>query len=131
MLINYVHFRCFIHYIQRQNSNLTEDFSEIVDDLVMSDIHFAVEAFNKSPDAVNFWMGDEKAITSMHKDPYENIYCVISGAKDFILIPPIDLPFVPRKVYPTGIYKTSVDESYMEIDPINDGKCFNEYFFAS
>lgn len=59
----------------------------------------------------------------MHKDPYENIYCVISGYKDFILIPPIDLPYVPRCKYPTGVYKT--DESgQMIIEPILNGTCW-------
>lgn len=89
----------FIPYIQKQNSNLTEDFQELLCD-VESEILFASEAFNKRPDAVNFWMGDERAVTSMHKDPYENIYCVIDGYKEFILIPPTDLPYVPYKRYP-------------------------------
>lgn len=40
----------------------------------------------------------------MHKDPYENIYCVIDGYKDFILIPPTDLPYVPYKRYPQAEY---------------------------
>lgn len=41
----------------------------------------------------------------VHKDPYENIYCVIDGHKDFILIPPSDLPYVPYKTYPVGTFK--------------------------
>ena len=32
---------------------------------------------------------------SVHKDHYENLYCVVKGWKRFILIPPSDLPFVP------------------------------------
>ncbi|EFA03195.2 bifunctional peptidase and (3S)-lysyl hydroxylase JMJD7 [Tribolium castaneum] len=94
----------YICYIQKQNSNLTEDFSELMCD-VQSEIPWASKAFDKTPDAVNFWMGDARAITSMHKDPYENIYCVIDGFKDFILIPPTDLPYVPYKTYPVGTYK--------------------------
>lgn len=57
----------------------------------------------------------------MHKDPYENIYCVISGYKDFILIPPIDLHCVPRIKYPTGVYKTQKNGE-MIIDPIMNCK---------
>jgi jumonji domain-containing protein 7 len=94
----------YICYIQRQNSNLTDDFAELMCD-VESEISWASEAFDKQPDAVNFWMGDARAVTSMHKDPYENIYCVIEGYKDFILIPPTDLPYVPYKTYPVGTYK--------------------------
>ncbi|XP_045455605.1 bifunctional peptidase and (3S)-lysyl hydroxylase Jmjd7 [Melitaea cinxia] len=105
-----------IPYIQRQNSNLTQDFSELMTD-VENYIGFASEAFNKKPDAVNFWMGDERAVTSMHKDPYENIYCVIDGYKDFILIPPTDLPYVPYKRYPQAEFKRNGDE--WDIVPIN------------
>lgn len=111
-------------YIQKQNSNLSRDFPELHDDIDLNSLRFACEAFNKDPDAVNFWMGDERAITSMHKDPYENIYTVISGYKDFILIPPIDLPFVPRTKYPSGNYRTN-ERNELYIEPIVDGE-YNE-----
>ncbi|XP_052759171.1 bifunctional peptidase and (3S)-lysyl hydroxylase Jmjd7 isoform X2 [Galleria mellonella] len=107
----------YITYIQRQNSNLTEDFKELICD-VDTEIHFASEAFNKSPDAVNFWMGDERAVTSMHKDPYENIYCVIDGYKDFILIPPTDLPYVPYRRYPQAEFRQNGNK--WDIVPINN-----------
>ena len=41
----------------------------------------------------------------MHKDPYENIYCVVSGHKDFILHPPTDLPWIPYSDYPLAHYE--------------------------
>ena len=66
-------------------------------------IHFPVSG--KVPDAVNFWMGDERAVTSMHKDHYENLYCVVDGAKTFTLIPPSDQPFIPYQLYQTATYK--------------------------
>uniref|UniRef100_A0A182PJR4 JmjC domain-containing protein n=1 Tax=Anopheles epiroticus TaxID=199890 RepID=A0A182PJR4_9DIPT len=133
-----------VPYIQRQNSNLTEDFQELWMDVKQNSLNFASEAFNKEPDAINFWMGDERAITSsklrrtqlsrdigaflklfyrstVHKDPYENIYCVISGYKDFILIPPIDLHNVPRRKYPMGIYMQQNDDSIV-IEPVVDKK---------
>lgn len=53
----------YICYIQRQNSNLTDDFAELMCD-VESEISWASEAFDKQPDAVNFWMGDARAVTS-------------------------------------------------------------------
>lgn len=53
-----------ICYIQKQNSNLERDFPELHDDIDMNSLRFACEAFNKDPDAINFWMGDERAITS-------------------------------------------------------------------
>jgi jumonji domain-containing protein 7 len=118
----------FVHYIQRQNSNLTEDFPELISDINTSTLDFAREAFNKEPDAVNFWMGDERAITSLHKDPYENIYCVISGYKDFILIPPVDLPHVPRKKFQSAKYVTK-SNGEMDIQPLNDGKFHSKISF--
>lgn len=108
-----------VHYIQKQNSNFSEDFPELAGDIVPSDLDFAQQCFNKPPDAVNFWLGDERAITSMHKDPYENLYCVISGYKDFILLPPHQLSCVPRLSYPTGIYKQKPCGQYY-IEPLMD-----------
>ncbi|XP_066588452.1 bifunctional peptidase and (3S)-lysyl hydroxylase JMJD7 isoform X2 [Prorops nasuta] len=93
-----------IFYIQKQNSNFNEEFQELWQDLE-KDIPWATEAFGKIPDAVNLWMGDARAVTSMHKDPYENIYCVISGEKTFILHPPTDLPWIPYKQYKSGYHK--------------------------
>lgn len=112
-------FRGPVHYIQKQNSNLTEEHPELVDDLDDSLLHFAKLAFNKEPDAINFWMGDSRAITSMHKDPYENIYCVISGFKDFILIPPVDVHLVPRETYQSAVYETDKN-GIMQIKPLFD-----------
>ena len=50
------------HYIQKQNSNLTEEFHELFEDI--SELDWASEAFGKKPDAVNFWMGDRRCVTS-------------------------------------------------------------------
>jgi len=52
-----------VFYIQRQNSNLTEDFTELVPD-VGSDVPWATEAFGHEPEAANIWIGDKRAITS-------------------------------------------------------------------
>lgn len=41
----------------------------------------------------------------VHKDPYENIYCIVSGKKNFILHPPTDLPWIPYRNYPSAVYK--------------------------
>ncbi|KAH8379282.1 hypothetical protein KR009_003991 [Drosophila setifemur] len=108
-----------VHYIQKQNSNLSQDLPELAADLRVSDLDFAQQSFNKPPDAINFWLGDERAVTSMHKDPYENMYCVVAGRKDFILIPPHQLSCVPRGIYPTGVYQTT-DNGQFYIEPLRD-----------
>ena len=63
----------------------------------MEEIPWATEAFGKSPDAINFWMGDSRAVTSTHKDPYENMYAVLRGYKDIILYPPSDVSYMPYR----------------------------------
>ncbi|EFN66193.1 JmjC domain-containing protein 7 [Camponotus floridanus] len=93
-----------VFYIQKQNSNFINSFHKLWSDAEI-EISWATQAFGKQPDAVNFWMGDERAVTSMHKDPYENIYCVVSGEKNFILHPPTDLPWIPYRDYPSAVYK--------------------------
>lgn len=113
----------FIPYIQKQNSNLSVDLPELLVD-VESEVTFASTAFNTKPDAVNFWMGDERAITSMHKDPYENIYCVIDGYKDFILIPPTDLPFVPYKRYSQAEFRRTGHK--WDIVPVSNKSIFTD-----
>ena len=57
-----------------------------------------VEAFEAAPDAVNFWMGPDEAVSAMHKDPYENIYVVVRGTKTFSLLPPTDLVYLCEQV---------------------------------
>lgn len=52
-----------IFYIQKQNSNFINSFRKLWLDAAV-DISWANEAFGKQPDAVNFWMGDERAVTS-------------------------------------------------------------------
>lgn len=67
-----------VPYIQKQNSNLTTDFKELIDDLHLDTLKFAYEAFNKEPDAVNFWMGDERAVTSSKCDnKYVCVTCLL------------------------------------------------------
>ena len=58
-----------VFYIQKQNSNLTEEFGEVIDD-VEREIPWASQAFGKQPDAVNFWMGDERAVTSSKSEMF-------------------------------------------------------------
>ncbi|XP_038078293.1 bifunctional peptidase and (3S)-lysyl hydroxylase Jmjd7-like [Patiria miniata] len=103
--------RSGVFYVQKQNSNLLSEFRDIIDD-VETELPWASEALGKRPDAVNFWMGEAKAVTSMHKDHYENLYCVISGEKDFILHPPTDLPFIPYDTYPAARYRVSDNSNF-------------------
>lgn len=107
-----------VFYIQKQNSNLTEEFSALMKD-VDSHISWGSTAFGMKPEAVNLWMGDEKAITSMHRDHYENLYCVVSGEKTFILHPPTDLPYIPYGTYRSAVYKEAFDGNFTLVEDEN------------
>ncbi|XP_061156812.1 bifunctional peptidase and (3S)-lysyl hydroxylase JMJD7 isoform X1 [Syngnathus typhle] len=109
-----------VFYIQKQCSNLLEELPELTADME-AHIGWMSTAMGKSPDAVNFWLGEADAITSLHKDPYENIYCVISGQKDFILLPPTDRPFVPYGLYQPAVYRQKEDGDFEVVDQ-SDGE---------
>lgn len=108
-----------IFYIQKQNSNFFDEFGCLQDDSE-ADITWATAAFGRQPDAVNFWMGDARAVTSMHRDHYENIYCVVSGQKDFILLPPTDLPWVPYEKFRTATYHENTRTGCFDTVPGDD-----------
>jgi len=82
---------------------LTKEFPELLSDL--DDLSWAREAFGAAPNASNIWIGDSRSVTSLHKDPFENIYCVVSGYKDFLLFPPTDRPWLPYKTVPVTQYR--------------------------
>ena len=57
----------------------------------------------------------------MHKDPYENIYCVISGHKDFILLPPTDRPWIPYKTFPPAVHRCDSSGVFSTV-PCSEGE---------
>ncbi|PRP89286.1 hypothetical protein PROFUN_02160 [Planoprotostelium fungivorum] len=82
-----------IYYVQHQNGNFQSEFQRLSDD-IDDELEWASQAFGASPDVVNFWMGEDRSVSSLHKDFYENIYAVVKGTKTFTLLPPTDLPFL-------------------------------------
>jgi jumonji domain-containing protein 7 len=79
-------------YIQKQNSSIDLEFQELREDF--EELEFGNAIFGRKPEATNIWIGDERSISSLHKDPYENLYVVVSGKKTFTLLPPTDTPFL-------------------------------------
>ena len=66
------------------------------------DIPFARIALQRSPEAINLWIGNSHSVTAMHRDNYENIYVQVLGQKHFVLLPPLCQPCVneqPLKQY--------------------------------
>ncbi|KAI8149323.1 putative pla2g4b [Fennellomyces sp. T-0311] len=105
------------HYISLQNDSLHTEYMALKDD-IEEEISWCSEALGKKPDAVNFWMGNEKSITSLHKDPYENCYAVLRGKKTFVLLPPSEYYCMHESIYPTAIYTPTESGSY-ELKPLD------------
>eukprot|EP00070_Physeter_catodon_P044353 XP_028351247.1 cytosolic phospholipase A2 beta isoform X5 [Physeter catodon] len=102
-------------YVQKQCSNLLTELPQLLPDLEPH-VPWASEALGKMPDAVNFWLGEAAAVTSLHKDHYENLYCVVSGEKHFLLHPPSDRPFIPYELYTPASYQLSEEGSFKMVD---------------
>jgi jumonji domain-containing protein 7 len=92
-----------ILYYSRQNDCLRTEVQPLMK-FFPSTISFAEEAFNTKPEAVNIWIGNEKSVSSIHKDHYENIMCVTCGEKEFTICPPLDAMFLKESSFPTGTF---------------------------
>lgn len=79
-----------VPYCSYQNDSLRAEFSAVAADVEES-LSWADRAFGQPPEAVNFWAGDERSVTTYHQDPYENLYVVLRGEKIFTLLPPEDV----------------------------------------
>lgn len=121
---------CVLYY-SRQNDCLRQELSPLwnlrsspnaADEKKASDSYlfprsfpWAEEAFfgtqptgrESGPDAVNLWMGDERAVSAMHKDHYENLFYVLSGEKVFGLCPPSDAPFLYEREVISGRFRAT------------------------
>ncbi|MCJ1275145.1 hypothetical protein MMC21_002945 [Puttea exsequens] len=102
-----------VMYSQAQNDNLRQEYAQVYPD-VMPNIVWASTALQRSPDAINLWIGNHHSVTALHRDNYENIYCQILGCKNFILLPPVETACVNEKLLPQATYS-----EYMELVPDN------------
>lgn len=107
-----------------ENDNLRDEYSALFAD-VPSSIDFATEALELEPDAVNFWLGNERSVTSLHKDNYENVYVQVRGQKHFTLLPPIEIACVNESHVPFARYQPPSEHDlqltpkiYADRDPI-------------
>lgn len=95
----------YTHYLQTQNDNLRNEYSTLFTTSKIPDsVPFARIALQKPPEAINFWLGNSKSVTALHKDPYENIYVQVLGKKHFVLLPPVEAPVVGEKWVKSGTY---------------------------
>ncbi|EGZ18829.1 hypothetical protein PHYSODRAFT_500996 [Phytophthora sojae] len=95
-----------VPYLSHQNDSLREQFPGLFDEVPPA-MELAVEAFGNEPEAVNIWIGDERAVSTMHKDHYENMYCVVKGQKHFTLLPPSAVGCLYEREFPSTRYRHS------------------------
>lgn len=91
-----------VPYYSQQNDCLRQELPQLLRDL--PDMAFAAEAFGSQPDAVNLWIGDSRSVSSMHKDPYENMFLVTAGQKVFTLRPPCDVTLLDEQEFVAATY---------------------------
>ena len=73
-------------------------------------IAFARVALNqRSPDALNLWIGTSRSVTALHRDNYENLYVCVRGRKHFSLLPPLCQPCVAERALPGATYARNGD----------------------
>lgn len=96
-----------VFYLSQQDDNLRRHYSELLDDIKY--LPLAESAFTSSASSIdglglaaaNLWIGDERSVSTMHKDFFENLYCVVEGEKLFTLMPPVDVLFLEEKEFAT------------------------------
>lgn len=70
---------------------------------------FATEYFECEPDAVNIWIGNDRSVSALHKDNYENLYCQVSGKKNFVILSPLEVVCVEERTLPAATYVPDTD----------------------
>lgn len=109
-----------VPYLSRQNDSLREEFPSLLED-VPEMISLAKEVCGNDPEAVNLWIGDDRSVSSCHKDPYENFYVVVRGEKVFTLLPPASAPFLHETDFPAATYIRKSDGKLEAVlDDAND-----------
>ncbi|UJR36813.1 hypothetical protein I4U23_029527 [Adineta vaga] len=113
-----------IVYCQHQNSSFTTEFQQLNNDI--HELNWVRDAFGQPPDAVNLWIGTSKSVSTLHHDPYENLYGVIQGRKHFTLYPPTDLYWLDQKFYKKAHYErynstqTTIDDDGLNLKSDDD-----------
>lgn len=95
--------RNVVPYLSHQNDSLRSETPAMAADMGPGFRSFAPAHWQL--EAVNLWMGDERSVTSAHKDHYENLYAVLRGEKVFHLCPPSDILWMHQTAFPTAAYR--------------------------
>ena len=98
-----------------ENDNFRHEYVTLLPD-ALKDVPFARIALQKSPDAVNLWIGNSKSVTAAHKDNFENIFVQIIGRKHFTLLPPLCQPCMNEQYLKPATYVRQAETFSLRLD---------------
>jgi len=94
-------------YLSHQNDSFRQE-CEGISCLLPPDggsiVNMGKHVFGGPPEAINLWIGEARAISSAHKDFYENLYFVTRGQKRIFLAPPALLPLLREEQFQSATY---------------------------
>eukprot|EP01064_Diplonema_japonicum_P001966 TRINITY_DN11292_c0_g1_i1.p1 TRINITY_DN11292_c0_g1~~TRINITY_DN11292_c0_g1_i1.p1 ORF type:complete len:329 (+),score=81.77 TRINITY_DN11292_c0_g1_i1:99-1085(+) len=105
-------------YAQKQNNSFNEEYAPLHEDITDNLHNMGRTIFGSEPEAVNFWMGSDATVSSMHRDHYENLYAVVRGSKTFTLVPPWESSFIPYTEHKEGMWKEDGEGSF-KVEPLD------------
>ncbi|KAK6535598.1 hypothetical protein TWF694_002053 [Orbilia ellipsospora] len=107
-----------ILYAQSQDSNLSHEYSSLSSDIPPTIPWASIALDQPLPDAINLWIGTHHSISSLHKDPYQNLYGVVLGTKIFTLMNPLAaIAAKEKKVRSASYTKSYTGEFTITPDP--------------
>lgn len=109
-----------VAYAQMQNNCLNTEYTHLHEDLLDNVEAFGKRVFGGPPEASNVWFGIPASVSSMHQDWVENLYSVVRGVKEFVLIPPWEGVFVPKPEIPAAAFA---------LDEARSNMATREFFF--
>ncbi|KAK6504629.1 hypothetical protein TWF481_006568 [Arthrobotrys musiformis] len=108
-----------ILYAQSQDSNLTSEYLPLSQDIPSTIPWASISLSQPLPDAANIWIGNHHSVSSLHKDPYQNLYGVLLGTKVFYLVSPIGVAGVKEKKVRSATYVKHGEGFDIVPDPVS------------
>ncbi|KAK6359280.1 hypothetical protein TWF696_000443 [Orbilia brochopaga] len=102
-----------ILYAQSQDSNLTHEYTALALDVPPAIPWASIALDQPVPDALNLWIGNHHSVSSLHKDPYQNLYGVVLGTKIFTLINPFGVAAAQEKKVLNATYVKRDDGEFV------------------
>jgi len=111
-----------IIYLQAQNDCLRSEYPLLQSHLPTSLLHpsWITSVLGSAPEAINLWIGTKHSVSTLHSDPYENLYVVLRGRKRFVLAPPGEGWFYGKEWVKTASWVE--DENENEDEDVEEGR---------